>query len=249
MRTFMQRRRVPLSPARRPIAFRPGLGRAPERSRVRAILHPEIAKSHGAEGEQERKKNTASTSGAKIDISFDPAKSTKATKCDEIVHVQFALQYADGKVIKPGDYYSGYKYQDAVVTSKGYHVDHVKGETSPDYQQGTGVGKKNGSTTNATMSDTPNTGGGDKGFFSTANPSGWKNVTYEFATYGWCKKGTDCPKWYEGLAWKYVKTWEDKRDGKGGTSTVTDSDAAGPTADHLEAFKLFNKTKGYTPCS
>ena len=33
-------------------------------------------------------KNSASTSGAKIEIKFDPASSTKANKCDQIVHTQ-----------------------------------------------------------------------------------------------------------------------------------------------------------------
>ena len=84
-------------------------------------------------------------SGNKIDLVFDSDKSKKVTKCEKIVHVQFNRRFADETVIKPGDYYSGYKYKDKVATSKGWTVDCLKTETTPDYQQGTGDGKKNGS--------------------------------------------------------------------------------------------------------
>jgi|SRR5581483_5480622 len=192
----------------------------------------------------------SATAGNSIDLVFDPDKSCKVIKCDKIVHVQFIRMFADGTEIKPGDYYSGYKYRDKVVASSGWWIDHLQGETTPDYQQGNGDGKKNGGSTKAKISDGPNTGGGDKGFYdATTNPQGWKNVTYKFATFAYCMKGPDCGKWYEGVTWEYAKTWEDQRDGKNGTSKIIDNNVtSGPSKDQLDAFDKFNKEKGFVPC-
>jgi hypothetical protein len=111
----------------------------------------------------------------RIDIVFDPDKSAKVTKCDKIVHIQFDRMYADGKVVKPGDWSSKFKFQDSFTTADGWGVDALKDETTPDYQQGTGDGKKNGGSIKAKMTDAPNSPGGDKGFYdSSSNPSGWK---------------------------------------------------------------------------
>lgn len=196
-----------------------------------------------SDGEEDRK-NTAATAGPMIDITFDPSTSKLASKCKQIVHTQFIRTYADSKSLKPGDYYSGLSYQDAKTTSKNWVVDYVSGETTPDYQQGSGVGKKNGGSTSATMDDTPGTGGGDKGFKSPGNPGGWSNVVFSFATYAWCMKGSDCGKWYEGMTWKWEKSAADQIAGRDGTASVVNSDAPGPLAHHLDAFKKF----GYKPC-
>jgi hypothetical protein len=192
----------------------------------------------------------STTTGNAIDIVFDPNKSSKVTKCERIVHVQFIRIFVDGTEIKPGDYYSGYKYRDKVVASSGWWIDHLQTEKSPDYQQGTGDGKKNGGTSKAKISDAPNTGGGDKGFYNpVTNTGGWRKVNYKFETYAWCMKGPDCGKWYEGVQWEYTKTWEDQRDGKKGESTITDKQLAGPpSAGQIEAFDKFNKEKGFAPC-
>ena len=59
----------------------------------------------------------------------------------------------------------------------------------------------------------------------------------------------DCGKWYEGVRWEYEKTWEDRRDGKKGKSTIIDNDVTGgPSKSQLEAFEKFNKAKGFKPC-
>jgi hypothetical protein len=181
---------------------------------------------------------------------FDPDKSSKVKKCEKIVHVQFTRTYADGKVIKRGDWYDGFKYHDAVTSDDGWSVDHVAGEATPDYQQGNGDGKKNGGSSKATIVDAPQSGGGNKRFFDpVTNPGGWKEYKAEFMSVAYCMKGDDCGKWYEGVQWEYTKTWEDQRDGKKGEAKITDKNVTtGPTKAQLEAFEKFNKAKGFTPC-
>jgi hypothetical protein len=190
------------------------------------------------------------TAGNQIDIVFDPDKSKKVKKCDKIVHVQFVRRYCDGAMIKAGTFAANLKHKDADTTAAGWCVDSLSSETTPDYQQGTGDGKKNGGSTKATMSDAPSTGGGDKGFYDAANnPTGWKSHRKEFYAYAYCMKGPDCGTWYEGVHWDYTKTWEDQRDGKDGTSKVIDNNVTtGPDADLLDAFNLFNKNKSFVPC-
>lgn len=189
------------------------------------------------------------TTGNRIDIEFDPAKSTKAKKCSKIVHVQFVRRFTDGTFIKGGDYASSLSHIDTITTDKGWNVDSLASETSPDYQQGTGEGKQNGSSTKAKMSDAPQTGGGKKGFYSATNPDGIRTHKKEFITYAYCMQGPDCGEWYEGMSWEYVKTWEDQRDGRNGTSRITNTCLQPPPpAELLEAFNKFNKTRGFIPC-
>lgn len=153
-------------------------------------------------------------------------------------------------MIKRGDWSSRFKYHDKVTTGDGWSVDHLASESTPDYQQGTGEGKKNGGSTPAKMSDAPQSGGGDKGFYDSAsNPTGWKEYRAEFATYAYCMKGSDCGKWYEGLTWEYKKTWEDARDGKKGASAIVSKNVTTePTKSQLQAFDLFNAEKKFKPC-
>ena len=196
------------------------------------------------------------TTGNRIDFVFDPAESEKVVKCDRIVHVQFIRMWTDGKVIKPGDFYSGFRGRDSATTSDGWYVDPSDpGFTSPDYQQ-TGTpqaigndGKKNGGSTKATTYDAPDARGSDKDFYDpVSNKTGYQEVRYEFATFGYCMEGPDCGKWYEGLTWEYKQTWNDAKAGSAGTSTITKSCVDAPGAEHLAAFDKFNKREGFKPC-
>lgn len=191
------------------------------------------------------------TTGNRIDIVFDPDKSKKVKKCEKIVHVQFVRNHIDGKVITGAEYSSSLSHKNSALTSTdGWTVDSLASETTPDYQQGTGDGKKNGGTTKAKMTDAPQTGGGDKGFYNSAtNPDGNKKVNFEFVAFAYCMKGEDCGKWYEGVGWGYTKTWEDQKDGKKGESKITNNNVStAPTKSQLEAFDKFNKAKGFVPC-
>jgi hypothetical protein len=163
--------------------------------------------------------------------------------------VQVVQYFCDNKTIKPSDFMSDFAYQDSTALPNGSHVDHVRGETTPGYQQGSSEGRKNGVSQHATMTDAPTTDGGDKGFYdATKNPNGWKKIVKKFETFAWCMQGTDCGKWYEGVKWEYTKTWEDNRDGKLGTSVLTDNNVATPSQNFLDAFDKFNNDKKFTPC-
>jgi N-acetylmuramoyl-L-alanine amidase len=200
------------------------------------------------EREKEPYKKT-STKDNQIDIVFEPDKSAKVTTCNRIVHVQFNRRVADDKVVKPSEFSSAFRFKDEIATAAGWTVDCLQTETTPDYQQGVGDGKKNGGTVSATMSDVPTTAGGDRGFFDSAkNPGGIKKYVLRFATFAYCMDGPDCGKWYEGITWEFTKTWEDQRDGKAGVSAVTATDVSAPSAEHLDAFTLFNTKKNFVPC-
>ena len=189
------------------------------------------------------------TSGNRIDIVFDPTDSKKVAKCKRIVQVQFVRNLTNGKYLKSGDYYSGFKFKDTVTTPDHWYVDHLATETTPDYQQGIGDGKKNGGSSKAKISDAPQTGGGDKGFYNAvSNASGWKTVVKEFFTFGWCMDGDDCGTWYEGIRWEYKKTEADHAAGNSGASTIKEHNVEMPSSSLLNAFKKFNKEKGFEPC-
>lgn len=194
----------------------------------------------------------STTSGNRIDVVFDPDKSSKVTKCDKIVHVQFIRMKADGVTQKAGDLWAGWKFRDKITTADGWYVDSLASETTPDYQQGTGDGKKNGGSTKAKITDAPDILNFVPGGFydPVSNKGGTKKFENEFAVYAWCMKGPDCGKWYEGVKWKYVKTWENHRDGSPGVSTISDNNVTTkPTSSQIKAFNMFNKEHGYKPCT
>lgn len=193
------------------------------------------------------------TKDNRIDIVFDPDNSTKVTSCDKIVHVQFIRITVDGTVTKPGDFVGAFKYRDAVMTKDGWWIDHLQKETTPDYQQGTGNGRKTSSgSQKASIVDVPNIGDDTVlgPYDATTNPGGWKTVHFEFQTFAWCMQGTDCGKWYEGVTWQYDKSAAQQKAGQTGASTILDKNVSPPpSAGQIEAFDLFNKKKGFKPCS
>jgi hypothetical protein len=188
-----------------------------------------------------------------IVIDFDPAQSAVVTTCAEIADIQFVRITADGTAMLPGTYYSGFDYRDPVTTDAFWFVDFTQGEQRPDYQQGGLIGQlgyKNGGTRNAWIPDAPVTSGGDRRFYSVGNPDGWQTVVFEFRTFCWCMKGTQCNTWYEGMAWTYTKTWQNQRDGDPGRVAITTAEIAPPPgAELLAAFTLFNTTFNYVPCA
>ena len=185
-----------------------------------------------------------------IDIVFDPDKSKKVKECDRIVHIQFMRYYADGKIVNGADYSSAYEHKRAITTDKGWVVDCLSGENSPDYQQGTGDGSKNGGSSKATMWDAPQTGGGDKGFYDkVGNPTGWKTIRFEFATFAWCMEGSECGHWYEGVTWQYQKSYKEEKAGKKGKAKLTKKNvSSSPSKDQIAAFDKFNSERGFSPC-
>jgi len=201
--------------------------------------------------DEERSKMTAAAKGNVIDLTFDPATTKPVPKCTRIVTVQTVKDFADGKTIMPGTYYAPWKFKDKVALADSTAIDHVASDKTP-YYTDTGVGSEghsNGGTKSATEKDTPNTGGGDKGFYSKTNASGWKTVKYEYETFGYCAEGTDCGQFYEGIAWTYTKTDADATAGKDGTVAVgSDLAKPGAAAPVVKAFDKFNTDRGFVPC-
>src|SRR6266487_4449597 len=205
--------------------------------------------TEGCPASKDPNKGSKTTSNT-IDLVFDPDTSDTVTKCDKIVHVQFVQMKVDNKVVKAGDLWDGWKYRDKVTTSDGWAIDFFEKEKTPDYQQGKGDGKKNGGSAKATMWDGPDIKNHVPGGFYDpfSNKKGTMEFVMSFATFAWCMKGPDCGKWYEGVTWQYRKTWADHKKGDPGTSSISDANAAGPTAEQIKAFDLFNKEKGFKPC-
>jgi hypothetical protein len=209
--------------------------------------------SHGpTDDSPEQTGMSASTSGNRIDFTFDPSTSSPKPQCSEIVIVQLIQMTADGSAIDPGTYYTPWTCRDAVVLSDSSYIDHDCPCVTPYYTycfNGT-PGSSNGSTSNATSMDAPMTGGGTRGFNSAANPTGWTTVRYNFETYGYCAAGTDCGSWYDGIQWNYTKTAADQAAGNNGTSTSTGSFLPpGGRSTVIRAFDKFNSEKGFTPCT
>lgn len=196
---------------------------------------------------------SASTAGNRIDFTFDPTTSTPRPQCDQIVIIQWIQMMADGSSILPGTYYSPWICRDAIALSDATYIDSSPGCpcSSPYYTvcaNGT-PGASNGVVRNATAFDAPMTGGGDRGFQSATNPTGWSTVVYGFETYAFCAAGTECGTWYDGVIWNYTKTAAQHAAGGNGTATATGSPLPpGPGSRMVRAFDHFNNTQGFTPC-
>lgn len=189
--------------------------------------------------------------GNRIDIVFDPSKSKKVKKCSAIAHVQVIQMFIDNKHVKPSEYHSGFAYRDDTALDDGSYVDQLPRMSSPDPQSiGIGTyGQKNGGSTNTTFFDVPRDGRNNLFYDPKANPKGWKKVVWRFETFAWCKQGDDCGTWYEGVRWKYVKTWKDAQKGLDGNSIITSKKANKPSKTFIAAFDKFNSARGYSPCS
>jgi hypothetical protein len=206
-------------------------------------------------GDEESEQTTmsGSTSGNRIDFTFDPTTSSPRPQCDQISIVQWIQMTADGSAILPGTYHTPWVCRDAIALTDATYIDSSPGCpcNSPYYTDcanGT-AGSSDGVVRNATSMDGPATGGGTRGFNSAANPTGWNTVSYLFETYAFCAAGTECGTWYDGVRWNYTKTAADAAAGRNGTSTATNSvTAPGPGSTTIRAFNHFNSTRGFSPC-
>lgn len=96
------------------------------------------------------------------------------------------------------------------------------------------------------ITDAPENDGGSRGFFSKKNRTGVKQVVLTFQVFAFCSKGPFCGEWYEGVSWRWTRTWMDARDGSPGSAMFL-RDLKRPSKDFLDAFDLFNKVNGFTP--
>ncbi|HMS82444.1 MAG TPA: hypothetical protein PKD12_02190 [Nitrospira sp.] len=201
--------------------------------------------------EMEQTTCTSSTSGNGFDITFDPSTTTPRPQANEIQFIQSIQMTADGTAMNPGTYYSRFAYRDPTAISDSTYIDHLASFRTPylaENGHGTAGFSNSGSTGNATFHDAPNTGGGDRGFKTSANPTGWNTVVYNFQTLAFATVGTDCGTWYDGIGWTYTKTAADQVAGSNGTSSGFAS-LLGPSASTQAAFDRFNSVKGFTPCT
>lgn len=196
--------------------------------------------------------SSGTTSGNRIDITFDPTTTTPRPQCDRIIQTQWIRMMADGAAIMPGTYYTPWVCRNPTCLTDATYLDHGSCAYTTPYPVDRGIGtagSSNGTVSNATYFDAPTTGGGDRGFNSAANPTGWQTVTYLFGNYAFCAAGTDCGTWYDGIAWNYTKTAADAAAGRAGVATGTASlMPPGPGSTIISAFDQYNSAKGFTPC-
>lgn len=204
------------------------------------------------ESPNEQTASSSSTSGNRIDITFDPTTSSPRPQCDQIIQTQWIQMLVDGTPIMPGTYYTPWTCRDATCLPNATYLDHGSCTYTTPYPVDRGIGtsgSSNGTVTNATYYDAPRTSGGNRGFRSAANPTGWQTVTYLFGNYAFCAAGTDCGTWYDGIAWNYTKTAADAAAGLDGVATDTASLAPpGPNSTIVAAFDQYNRAKSFTPC-
>lgn len=250
--------RSKLAPETKPTSAMSGMfspaksaGRMSVRSSRSSSSKGDITGSRPGESQDEQTIMSASTAGNRIDFTFDPTTSSPTPNCDEIVIVQSILMRADGSAIMPGTYYTPWTCRSPAALGDGTYIDHDCPCITPYYTycfNGT-AGASNSVTRNATSIDAPQTAGGDKGFRSAANPTGWATVTYNFETYAFCAAGTDCGVWYDGVEWNYTKTAADHAAGRNGIATGTASLLPpDPGSTVVTAFNHFNSVKGFVPC-
>jgi RHS repeat-associated protein len=218
--------------------------------------------------------NSSISALGRLTLIFDPRLSRKVNCCYKIVMVQVVQVRAtssmkgpddDGVPILPGNLQADWTWANEITTKPDYwQVDVPENWTEPYFQNPAedpmddtvGPGKERFGQTGfkflwfwreAILKDRPMTSGGDKGF--QPRLGGLQVVSYYFQTFAFCASGPDCGKWYEGVDWKYRRTAKDKLKGSGGLTTVTNWNVDSPSGSFLAAFNLFNKVRGFTPCS
>jgi hypothetical protein len=186
---------------------------------------------------------TVSTTGAKINIKFDPTDVCDVTPCTKLVLIQVDRRVGiknDGtEVAEPDSNWGMDPAGDADLTPGKYIVDRVLGRTEPYYGgNGAGTGASSpGATpsTPATMTDTPTQ---PDAFF----PAGFKAVRLEFETAAFCASGDDRGRYFGRVFWK----WEKAKGAGAGTATFVSSDRNQPSATFLQALNIWIKNHAFS---
>ncbi len=161
-----------------------------------------------------------------VSFEFHPERSELTTPCEQIALIQTCQMFADGVPLDPGDYFDGYEYRDDDAISdlpgtradeSSTYLDHVEDDTTPYYQDsGGGIqGESNGTVVASTTTDTPRTGGGDRGFPRIAD------VLYKFEICAFCARGEDAGHYFGCLTWEFAKSAAEQAAGSPGTSRFT----------------------------
>jgi len=172
-----------------------------------------------------------------IDIKFKP----KATvNCDKIVFIQTSkLTFKNGGdvVMKPGDYFAGWRYMDKNVIANGTFVDNISTEKDPynngddDPEDGGTPGKRNATgSTDSEFDDHPSTNG--------LWPPGKTRFLVEFETCAICAAGQDAGTTYGCVTWKLEET---KGSEPGTVSVTSGTDVKLPSSSFQEAVDKFEE--------
>jgi len=197
---------------------------------------------------------TASTSGNRIDFTFDPTAKTPKPNCDRIVIVQLIQMVIDGSPVTPGNLLAAWTCRDPVVMpGTAHYIDHDCGCSTPYYTDcfnGTAGVSTSATTQNATSFDAPRVQNDTiRKWKSPSNAGGIETAVFNFETYGYCGHGAECGQWYEGIQWTYNKTAAQHTAGSFGTSTVgSNLPVPGATSTVVATYNRFNTVKSFTPC-
>jgi hypothetical protein len=210
--------------------------------------------------------------GGAINISFDPAKSKRVTPCEQIVIIQTAQIFVDGKAVKHGDFApKEWKFKNNVSLKDGTCIDARKGQKSPYYQGGgLGGGKHDssspglhapelgaGGNTNATIFDQPSLpddlfkkGGTDKDKYGKDHNA--KKITIKFESCAFCAKGKDCGHYFDRMNWEFTRCRKDlslPEDNPNHLGKITITGIQNKPSKKLkEATDKWNKASGFKPC-
>ena len=185
------------------------------------------------------------TSGANINIEFDPTDVCDVTPCDKIVMIQTLRRTGEdtnGTIRTMTAQEIGLPngaQKDNDTTSSGYVVDYVQGEADPYYNgddsaDGIQQGIQNGMPQSSIISDTPN--------YPDANfPADIVKAILEFEVGTFCAQGQNKGEFSGSMTWKWEKT-------KGGTGAATFISASRnpPSSNFIEALNLWNTNHSFT---
>ena len=191
----------------------------------------------------------STTSGATINLKFDPTDICDLGSCDKIVFLQVDRRVGvkdDGTEVGQPDSNWGFDAKgDKDLTTDFYIVDRVIGKKEP-YYGGNGIltGGGTGSSTpgssvpgsikTATLYDKPSQTDG-------SFPAGFKGTRLEFETAAFCAVGAYKGKYLGTVKWK----WEKTKGGGAGTTTIISKTRAQPSAKFLEALNIWTANKDH----
>jgi hypothetical protein len=96
---------------------------------------------------------------------------------------------------------------------------------------------------NAVLWDQPAQAGGFDWYHPQDNATGIREVVFKFETWGWCERGSDLGRWYDGVKWEYRLTWQNQS----GTVRQLLPNPTEPSERFLAAYQKYLEAMGYVP--
>lgn len=172
-----------------------------------------------------------------IDIKFKPKQTVSCDKITLIQTVKMTYKNGGDVVLKPGDYFNGWRFKDKNTIANGTYVDNISTEGDPyvngddDPEDHGKPGKRNASgSEDSEFSDPPSTNG--------HWPPGKTKAVWEFETCAICAAGAQAGTIYGCVTWKLEET----QGSEPGTVTVTSgTDVKDPSSSFQEAVDKFEE--------